>query len=377
MAQDSFEKLFPSDVLSKRERVERTLNLQPVDRVVLHEQLSYNPGVIALYTGRRIDGFDYTLEEIGIAIRRTLDACFPPVAPLGTGRITDADGFVAQNDNWTQWTVARPFDDVAGAREFLLRKTEAMQRAPFDAQQERERFRAYMLRLQRLVGETVIIDYTIGVGLCPCWSRLGLELFIYLYQEHPQVVADYIETFTWSDIRRLHAIADPALSPVVLIAEDFATKQGPIFSPAFLRREHFPRVARVAEAWHRHGIKVLYHSDGNWRSVIPDLVATGLDGFYCLEPSIGMDIVALRRAWPRHVWAGGVDGVDLMERGTPEQVRREVRRIILETGALHTGGIFIDSSSEINPPIRPENFQAMVDAVGEILNPGLYPADRR
>jgi uroporphyrinogen decarboxylase len=137
----------------------------------------------------------------------------------------------------------------------------------------------------------------------------------------------------------------------------------------FRRNELFPHVCHLTEAWHGHGLKVLYHSDGNWKSVIPDLVACGVDGFYCLEPSLGMDIVELRKAWPDHVWAGGVDGVDLMERGTPEQVRREVHRIILETDALHKGGIFVDSSSEINPPIKPENFQVMVEAAGEIRNP--------
>lgn len=100
-----------------------------------------------------------------------------------------------------------------------------------------------------------------------------------------------------------------------------------------------------------------------------DLVACGVDGFYCLEPALGMDIVELKKSWPEHVWAGGVDGVDLMERGTPTQVRDEVHRQIRETDALHTGGLFIDSSSEINPPTKPENFKAMVDAVGEMLNP--------
>jgi uroporphyrinogen decarboxylase len=215
----------------------------------------------------------------------------------------------------------------------------------------------------------VIIDFSIQTGFCECWSRLGLDTFIYLYDQSPEVVSDHIEAYTQSELRRLNAIADPALSPVVLIAEDFASKQGPIFSPAFLRKELFPRVRRVTEAWHRHGLKVLYHSDGNWRQVIPDLVDCGVDGFYCLEASLGMDIVQLKRAWPGHVWAGGVDGVDLMERGTPEQVRREVHRQILGTDALHAGGLFIDTSSEINPPIKPENFRAMVEAVGEILNP--------
>lgn len=67
--------------------------------------------------------------------------------------------------------------------------------------------------------------------------------------------------------------------------------------------------------------------------------------------------------------SGGVDGVDLMERGTPEQVRETIRRHILETNAIQTGGMFVASSSEINPPIKPENFRAMVEAVGEINKP--------
>ena len=50
MPGQEFERIFPADVLSKRERVERILNFQPVDRAALHDQLSYNPAVIARYT---------------------------------------------------------------------------------------------------------------------------------------------------------------------------------------------------------------------------------------------------------------------------------------------------------------------------------------
>jgi hypothetical protein len=384
------ERLFARDRMSKRERVEATLNNRPVDRVALHEQLSYNPGVIALYTGRDVTGFDYTYDDICAVIRRTVDTCFPPVAPLGTDQIGDREGFVIQQDNWHSMIVRRPFHDVAGAREYLRRKTDEILRygrrgdygyppgiqppqqesmAAFDPEQERENFRRYMLGLQARIGDTVIIDFSIQTGFCECWSRLGLDTFSYLYCDDAQVVSEYLDAYTEAELRRLEAIADKRLSPVVLIAEDFASKGGPIFSPVLLREELFPRVRRLAETWHQHGLKVLYHSDGNWKSVVPDLMECGVDGFYCLEPSLGMDIVELRKAWPGHVWAGGLDGVDLMERGTPDEVRREVRRIIEETDALRRGGVLIDTSSEINPPIKPENFRAMVESVGESWNP--------
>lgn len=42
------EKLFPRDMMTKRERVEATLNRQPVDGAANLEQLSHNSGVIAL-----------------------------------------------------------------------------------------------------------------------------------------------------------------------------------------------------------------------------------------------------------------------------------------------------------------------------------------
>jgi len=75
-----------------------------------------------------------------------------------------------------------------------------------------------------------------------------------------------------------------------------------------------------------------------------------------------MDIVELKQQYPEMVWSGGVDGVDLLENGTPEQVREEVHRHIRESSALETGGMMIASSSEINPPVRPENFRAMIEA---------------
>ncbi len=367
------ERLFPEDVLSKRERVERALAHKPVDRVPLHEQLSFNPGVIADWTGKTVAGFEYALEDICAVIRQTMDTCFPPVAPRGTERVTSPDGFVYQHDNWTTWRVSKPFGDVPGARQWLLRTIDAWRTEPFDADHARDTYRREMLDLQAMIGETVIINYS-HTHFCTAYDTMGLELFVYFMEDHPRDFADFMQVAVARELRRIHAVADPQLSPVILIAEDFATKQGPIFSPSFLAEYHFPHVQAITDAWHDHGVCVLYHSDGNYKKVIPELIECGVDGFYCLEPSVGMDIVELKNTWPDMVWAGGVDGVDLMERSGPEQVRAEVRRQILETDALQTGGMLVASSSEINPPIRPENFRAMVEAVGSLRNPqfGLF-----
>ncbi len=355
---------YPMKAMTRRERVVATLNHQPVDRCALLEQLSFNPRVIADWTGKPVDGFEYTVDDICAVIRQTCDLVMPPAAPRGTARVTSSDGFVIQNDNWTAWHVSRPFGDEEGARDWLLARTAGIRAATFDPARARDDYRRYMLDLQSRIGDTVILNFS-GTGFCTSFDRMGLELFTYFQLDYPEVLKAYMEASVAYELRRVHAVADPALSPVILIPEDFATKQGPIFPPEFLHEYHYPYVRQLADAWHEHGITALYHSDGNWKKVIPDLKACNVDGFYCLEPNCGMDVVELKNTWPGLVWAGGVDGVDLLERGTPEQVRAEVQRHIRSTNALETGGMFVASSSEINPPIPPENFRAMVEAVWE------------
>lgn len=363
------EKIFSADMMSKKERVLATLNHQPVDRAALHDQVSYNPQVIEMYTGRSIKDFDYTVDDICMVIRKTLDMCFPPSAPSGTKRVSNG-GWVTQHDNWTSWLVSRPFTDEKGALEWMIMRIKDWRNLPFDADKAKKEYHDYMRNLQAKVGGTVICGYPVGTGLCSVYTDfgMGLELFSYFYADYPELMHEFMELYSDHSIKRLHAIADLSLSPVVLIAEDFATKQGPIFPPEFLNQHHYPYVRRLTDAWHEHGLKVLYHSDGNWRKVISDLMKCGVDGFYCLEPNCGMDIVEFKNTWPQMVWAGGVDGVDLLERGTPAQVKAEVHRHIRETNVLTTGGMFVASSSEINPPIKPENFRAMVEAVGQMTN---------
>ncbi len=367
------EKLFAADILSKRERVERTLRHQAVDRVALHDQLSYSASVISHYTGRTITDFDYTLEDIGCAIRNSLDMCFPMVAPTGTARITSPDGFVLQYDNWTTWRVSRPFTDEHGARQWLQYRTQALEKTKFNPNTAREEFRTFLTSQQALIGETVICAFS-GTGFCDVFDCMGLEIFTFFMEEYPDDLTEYMELSTQAAVNHANAAADINLTPVILIPEDFATKQGPIFRPDFLNKYHFPYVKRLTQAWHDQGITVLYHSDGNYKKVVPDLMECGVDGFYCLEPAVGMDIVELKNTWPQMVWAGGIDGVDIMELGTPQMVKDQVIKHITETNALQTGGMFIATSSEINPPVRAENYLSMIQTTGILRNPDFPPS---
>lgn len=73
------------------------MNRQPVDRVAILEQLSYNPAVIAAYTGKKIDGFDYGQDDICATIRQTIDLCMIPVPVRRADRVRTEDGFVIKH----------------------------------------------------------------------------------------------------------------------------------------------------------------------------------------------------------------------------------------------------------------------------------------
>ena len=225
-----------------------------------------------------------------------------------------------------------------------------------------------MLSVQKKIGDTVLLNYS-QTAFCSVFDSMGLEIFTLFYIYYPEVMHKFMEVSTEVEIRRVHAVADADLSPVILIPEDFSHKGGPIFGPDVLEPFHFPYIKRLTEAWHEHGIKVIYHSDGNYKSALPQLMDCGVDGFYCLEKNAGMDVVELKKCYPDYIWAGGVDGVQLMEYGTPDEVTAEVQRHIIETNVLNTGGMFVATSSEINPPVKAENFTAMLNACNTIRNP--------
>ena len=361
--------IFKKDELTKRERVLNTLLHRELDRVAIHEQLSFNPGVISMYTGKKIDGFDYTLEDIGKVISMTLDMAFVFFPPCGTDQYTDEYGFVFKNDNWTRWHVSRPFADEHGAAiwfaKFIANIKNELKR--FDADAYRHDYHARMKNYHEFAGDTVILDIC-TTGFCEAYDRMGLEIYAYFLEEYAEMLKEYMEVSTDLAVKRAKAVGPAGYDPVILIAEDFSSKRGPIFNPDFLKKYHFPYVKRLTAAWHDNGFHVIYHSDGNYKTAIPELIACGVDGFYCLEPNAGMDVVELKNAYPQMAWAGGIDGVDLLERGSPDEVKAEVFRQILETDALRTGGMFLASSSEINPTVKPENFRAMIEAADLMRN---------
>lgn len=361
----------PRDTMTARQRIEATLRGELPDRVPIFDMI-HNIPLVEHITGEKFtlaNGFDLLCRAVGLCLDITRG-----LAPPAQERIVrHPDGFVYKQEWWTSWLIERPFKDVAGLLDYIRRNIEEIyDRQPGDmwtfagrsnvwghaTRSPREQF----LQLQEKVGEnTVLFPNESPVGLDTAYLRAGLELFVYAYREDPELVSAWLEALNWAEIQRVHETADVELSPVALVYADIADKHQPLFSPAFLRREFFPRLRRLVEAWHSHGIKVIFHSDGNLRPLLEDFRKAGVDGLNPLEPLACMYAGEIRREQPDWILVGGIDASQLLPFGSTEEVRARVRQTIREAGAR--GRLWLGSSTEIHPAVSVQNVLAMWDEV--------------
>ena len=158
------------------------------------------------------------------------------------------------------------------------------------------------------------------------------------------------------------------LVDVVSEADDYATQTSQLVSPRMFRRIFKPRLQAIFSRIHQLAprAKLFFHSDGNIRPILPDLIEIGLD---VLNPvhitATGMEPAALKRDFGRDVcfWGGGVDTQTVLPFGTPQAVRDNVRRNV---DALAPGGGYVfNTIHNIQADVPPENIVAMVEALRE------------
>jgi uroporphyrinogen decarboxylase len=256
--------------------------------------------------------------------------------------------------------VRRPFADERGASEFLKawitkvgRQTREILAHP---QAHREQHHRAFLHTQSLIGDTVNLLAQHGTGLDDIRHLLGLELFSYLYADDPGLISEALEAMTERNVAECHAIADETLSPAVLTYGDIAYKQRLIHSPQFLQREFYPRLKRLNDAWHEHGFRCLFHSDGYLMDALDDLIEAGIDGLNPIETVAGMSLGEVRQKVGSKLFlAGGIDMSQLLSNGTPDEVRQVCEQAVRDAAP----GFLMGSTTEADNSCKLENLLAM------------------
>jgi len=150
------------------------------------------------------------------------------------------------------------------------------------------------------------------------------------------------------------------LIDIVFISDDMGTQESLLLSPTAWDRHFRERLKRWCDLIHRHGKKVLYHTDGAVRPLLPQIIGCGIDILNPIQHICpGMDRAALQRDFGDQViFHGGVDNQHVLPFGTPEDVRRETRTCIDTLG--RTGGYICCSCHNAQAGTPVANILAMI-----------------
>lgn len=144
----------------------------------------------------------------------------------------------------------------------------------------------------------------------------------------------------------------------ILQGDDMGFRTGTLISPDDLRRYTLPWHRRFAALAHRDGLLYFLHSCGNLSAIVEDLIGeVRIDAKHSFEEAIFPVTEAFRRYGDRLAILGGVD-IDVLARGSEEEVRRYVRSIL----EVCAGGRYaFGSGNSIPSYVGVANYLAMMD----------------
>jgi len=191
----------------------------------------------------------------------------------------------------------------------------------------------------------------------------GMQQYFIKMFTHPDVVhaaTDRVCQFYYEANRRFFETAGELVDGY-MFANDLGTQRDLMVGPKQLAEFVLPWIRRFAEQAHRYGYQVIYHSCGSVYRIIDDLIDAGVD---CLHPlqalAANMDAETLARDFKgRIAFMGGIDVQHLLVHGTPEEVKKEVRRVI---DLLGPALIVSPAHEGVLPDIPPENIRALAEA---------------
>ncbi|TFG47886.1 MAG: hypothetical protein E4H40_05650 [Candidatus Brocadiia bacterium] len=208
-----------------------------------------------------------------------------------------------------------------------------------------------------------------GVVYEYCWYMRGLERwFMDMLENIDFCEALLDETLKfWMDYYSGFLAEVGDIIDIVMIGDDLAGQQGPLFSPELYRKFVKPRHKKLIEHIKSLTIaKIWYHTCGDCTEYIPELINNGVDILNPVQINAGsMEPQILKDRFGKDIvfWGGGIDSQHVLPFAKPDEVRKHVRKNleIFKPG----GGYVFNNVHNIQPGVPAENIIAMYDAAYE------------
>ena len=191
------------------------------------------------------------------------------------------------------------------------------------------------------------------------WAIRGYEQFLMDLAVQPEWAESILDRLTERNVRRAQAAAR-AGADVLKTSDDVANQNALMFSPDMWRKFLKPRMAKVYSAAReiKPDIAIWYHSDGNCRAIIDDLIEIGLTILNPVQPEC-MDLVEIQKRYgDRLLFDAAVGTQSTFPWGTPDEMRAKVR----ELRDLFGGTLLLAPTHVLEPEVPIDNILAFFEA---------------
>ena len=189
---------------------------------------------------------------------------------------------------------------------------------------------------------------------------MGVETLSIAMCENPALVRAMAEKVGELNVSIVESLLQREWVGAIWYGDDMAYTTGLLVSPGFLREHVFPFLKRIGDLCKRYDKPLIFHSDGRLEEILEDVINCGVQATHPNEPQ-SVDMAEMKKRWgDRLSLFGGID-LDLLSRGTPEQVVDVTRTMIRAVGP--GGGVALGSSNSVAKYVPLANYKAMLGAV--------------
>ena len=211
-------------------------------------------------------------------------------------------------------------------------------------------------------GRWIIGGFWFGFDVTHSWM-MGTENLLMAMIDEPELVQDMFGTYLDRCMQLFQRVWDAGYRfDEVHWPDDMGYKGTTFFSPATYRQMVQPFHKAAVDWAHNKGIYARLHSCGNIMSLVPDIVATGMDALNPLEIKAGMDPIRLKKEYgDKLVLHGGINAVLWDD---ADAIIAEIDRLV--PVLKENGGFIFSSDHSIPNSVSLENFRRIVEEVKRV-----------
>ena len=216
--------------------------------------------------------------------------------------------------------------------------------------------------VKRFKGKKALVFVGEGVFAPSQYLRGGLENLFIDYKLNPSLVKKLAKLVEEYQVELYRSVIKEGIE-IVMLGDDYAGNSGPFMSPADFERFILPGFRTIVREIKNAGAYCIKHTDGDIRKILDMILETGVDCLGPLQETGGMTLAQIKQQYPDKVSVMGSVSVDLLIRGSTEEVRQATKKCIAEVspGGRH----ILSSANTISSSVKPENLKMMINTALE------------